>query len=175
MCHPVLFGLLLGVLAAKLLRRFSGCGGCHGGRRGGRRFGGGFGARWGGGDHSGLDRDFRGAPFSDGSGAARTPSRPIEELLLGLDLNQRQKEEAQPIFDRLAEFFGRSGPRLSAALSAIAAERFDRGQVEALFAGASPEVRRDLPDGMEHVHNILIPEQREHLRARLAGSAPAAS
>ncbi len=159
MCHPVLFGLLIGVLAAKLLRRFSSCrGGC--------------GSRW---EfrHGPFGRDFRGS-YSSFAGA-RSVTRSIDELLLGLDLNKRQQEEAQPILDRLVERTGKSGPRLTAALSAVAAERFDRAQAERIFTDAPPEAGRELVDGLEHFHNILIPEQREHLRARLDGAGGPAS
>ena len=174
MCHPVLFGLLAGIFAFKMMRRMSYLrhkgGGCGGGFTVSRWGGWGPGRRWSGhwghGEHHGQGGGFDG-------GNTTSASQPIEVILQGLDLNQRQKEEAQPIFDRLAEFLGRSGPRLHAALLTIAAESFDRKKAEAIFSGAAPDVQKELPEGMEHVHNILIPEQREHLRGRLG--TPAAS
>src|SRR5947209_2139055 len=127
MCHSFLLSLLLGVLLAKLAWRirhrgcsgYGGAGSCGGaGWRGGwhgwRGHHGGpgpFGHFFG-----GRGQGFGGPPWA---WAGRAPVRPMEELLRGLDLNQRQQEEAGPVLQTLAEAVGPAGPRLEFALSAV--------------------------------------------------------
>ncbi len=169
MCHPVLFGFIFGVFLAKMLRRWAfyrnGGGGCCGGhwarRRAAWRYGG-FGPFGGHGGHWARA----------GAGPAAATGRPLEELVRGLDLSTRQQQEATPILGLAREHLGGSGPRLEGALAAVAGERFDRARAEEALADSPPEVRRELLDGLEHLHNILIPEQREHLRAQLSGNTP---
>jgi hypothetical protein len=165
MCHSWFLGLLVGVLAFKALRYcawrhgFGGrhCGGfrphhgpCRGGRRGFVCFrSGGYG-----------EADFGGPAGSQGT-------RPINQVLKSLELNQRQQEEALPVLTLLQEVAGSSGPRIEAVLLAVAAARFEPQLVEGVLADVPPGPRRELVDGLEHLHNILIPEQRETLREQL--------
>lgn len=166
MCHSWFLGLLVGVLAFKVLRYcawrhgFGGrhCGAfrhhdgpCRGGRRGFVYFrAGGFG-----------EGDFGVPPGSQSA-------RPISQVLKSLELNQRQQEEALPVLTLLQEVAGSTGPRVEAALLAVAAARFEPQLVEGILADVPPGPRRELVDGLEHLHNILIPEQRETLREQLA-------
>lgn len=166
MCHSWFLGLLVGVLAFKVLRYcawrhgFGGrhCGGfrahnggCHGGRRGFVYFRAG---------------SYGEADFGPSAGSAG--ARPINQVLKSLELNQRQQEEALPVLSLLQEVAGSSGPRVEAALLAVAAARFEPQLVEGVLADVPPGPRRELVDGLEHLHNILIPEQRETLREQLA-------
>lgn len=198
MCGALLVGLLFGALTLKAMRRWAyfhngGCGpgaygfgsGCgpHGGHSGhfghrGRRFmyyrwggPGGYGeGRWGG---YGTDDN----PFGVRSGA-RYPSatKPIPEILRSLELNERQQQEATPVLALAQEWLGPAGPRIEAALLAIAADRFEPVLVEGLLVGAPEGVQRELTEGLEHLHTILIAEQREQLRNQLSRkkAAPAA-
>lgn len=185
MCHSLLFGLLIGALATRLffrmryLRHFGG--GCYGGRCGGRfgRFEGRFdGGRW--------RAGFPGAPFGVGqagatgaagaagqAGAAAQAAgaaaqRPVAELVGGLELNPRQQVEVSTVLALLTEQVGDRGLQASAALRAVASEPFDRMGAEDALATVAPALRRELVDGLEHVHTILIPEQREVLRKALS-------
>lgn len=171
MCHSFLFSLLFGILLARVLFRwrYGGCGAwrqgggaCGGAGFGGLRGGRGFG-RW-------ARRGFPGGPFGGGGAfpeAFQGGARPIETILQGLELNQRQQEEAAPVLNLLTEAVGRAGARVEFALAAVAAESFERGRLEGLLVDAPTELRRELIDGLEHVHNILIPEQRAHLLKQL--------
>lgn len=159
MCCSMLFGFLVGVVIFRALRRWScfrmghGCGGC-------RRWDGGPG--W---------RSYH-APRGDGYGPGfnvvpATPVRPLDELVAGLELNQRQASEAAPLFSLIRERFGQTGPATQTALQILAAERFDPGPLLPQLGGLPDAVRGDLVDGLEHVHTILILEQREALRRAL--------
>jgi hypothetical protein len=148
MCHPILIGVVGGVIAAKLLYRLrGGGGGCA------RRFhdgGDGYARRWSRWGRHGAAPDVPGVKLGDLAGK--------------LELNARQKEEATEVFARLAGAFGdrvEPGTRLNAVLEAISAEPFDA--ITAADALGTPD--KDLLDGIEHIHNILTPEQREKLRA----------
>lgn len=168
-----------------------GCG-PHGGHRG-RRFmyyrwggaGGGWGAGpWGGHpghhDHPGH-RGYAGHGGYDAQdnpfgirGAARPASKPIAEVLRSLELNERQQQEATPVLALAHEWLGPSGPRIEAALLAVAAERFEPVLVEGLLGDAPEPVQREIVEGLEHLHTILITEQREQLRTQLSRSSKAA-
>jgi Spy/CpxP family protein refolding chaperone len=152
MGHPILWGILAGALAARVAFRFwrfrrYGYGGC--GRRGwrARRFGGP--ATW----------------------------HRIIAALRGLDLNQRQKEDARDVLGKIRESIAAERARtLDDLLGAVGGDGFDRAKAEAALAREPhlPEgARKEILDGLEHLHNILTPEQRAHLRATLAGEPPA--
>lgn len=173
MCHSLFLGLVLGFLASRVfigMRRLRAMRGADcGGGRGGHGCGG-----W-------HRHAFRGGLFSGFSGQGgqadffsrfTSPGKTIEELAGALDLNARQQQEAAPVLTRLREHLGARGPHIEAALSVVAADRFDRQRLQDLLAHPSlvvpPEAARELLDGLEHLHNILIQEQREALRAQLA-------
>lgn len=176
MCHSVLFGLLLSAFFVRVAMRWHryqalgpgacGGGGCGGGF-GGRRFGGPFGWR----------RWERFGHFADGFGGFERPGRAVHlgEIVRDLELNARQQEEAQPVLTQLREQLGHSPLRFRGALSAVAAESFDRARAERVVDGVAPDQRGKLLEGLEHLHNILIPEQREVLRARLQGQGAGAA
>jgi hypothetical protein len=160
MCHGVIAGLLVGAIAAKALMRWRWHrmgGGCGGG--GGGCGGGGY-RRWGHWRHS--------VPV-DGDNARR-----VVELLGQLELNDRQRDEATSAFDGLKRTLGErfaAWGGLDVVLAAIAGATFDRAGVEAALGGAPKE----LLDDLEHVHNILTPEQRSRIAQVVAGDAPRAS
>lgn len=165
MCHSTLLGILLGVFATKLFWRWRayrhghGCAGGHcgpsGAARWARRCGFGPFNRWAG----------SGAGFGPGPGQAA--GRSLDEFLHHLDLNQRQQEESAPVFALLRERLGSSGARVEGVLAALAADSFDRARVESIVADVAPAERQKLVEGLEHVHTILIPEQRQYLRGQL--------
>jgi hypothetical protein len=71
------------------------------------------------------------------------------------------------------EWLGPAGPRIEAALLAVAGDRFEPVLIEGLLEGAPEPVRRELTEGLEHLHTILISEQREQLRNQLSrGKTP---
>jgi hypothetical protein len=140
MFHPVILGVVGGALAARALIRIRHGRGCAGGGRmafGGRRW------RRGGGD-----------------GRARVAPIQLSAAIAALELNARQKEELDEVLQTLRQSLGveqlESWPGLSRALRAVGAETFDRAQ----FDG---ELRGEALDGLEHLHNILTPEQRTQL------------
>lgn len=201
MCGAIIFGLIFGALTLRAMKRWAyyhhgcgggglghGCGGpgaghghCGGPR--GRRFmyyrwggaGGGWGAGpWGG--HGQPDGSFApDNPFGIRGAAARPAGKPIAEVLRSLELNERQQQEAAPVLALAHEWLGPSGPRIEAALLAVAAERFEPVLVEGLLADAPAPIQREILDGLEHLHTILISEQREQLRTQLSRSNKAAA
>lgn len=157
MCHSVLFGFLIGALVTRMFIRYRSF--LHHGGCGGRRHG------WARGCHQGSRR-WR-AGFQPG------PAYPaIDELVAGLELNQRQQEEARGVLGLIKEQLGDRSAQAHAALAAVAAEPFDRLEAEGALRDVPPALRRELVDGLEHVHTILIPEQRAALRERLQRSQP---
>ncbi len=184
MCGSIFLGIFFGALAVKAMRRWSrfhgGCGGGagHGCGRGGRRF---MYYRWNGGGHAGGGWHGRGGGegHDDGAwgirGGARPAAKPIAEVLRSLELNDRQRQEAAPVLALAQEWIGASGPRIEAALLAVASERFEPVLVEALLDGSPEQVRREIVDGLEHLHTILIAEQREQLRTQLSRGKPTAA
>ena len=156
MCHSLLFGLLLGAFVARLAFR----------RRFHHAWHGGACAAW-----RGPSGDGRFGRFYDGVQGFERAGRSFNlgELVRDLELNARQQEEAQPVLTQLREQLGGSQLRLRGALAAVAAEGFDRARAESVVTDVAPEVRLQLLEGLEHLHDILIPEQREVLRARLQG------
>jgi hypothetical protein len=152
MCGTVALGLLGGLVASKLLFR----------RRWHHRHGGaGF-------------RRFRDRRF----GAAPPPpvdtARTLDKLLAPLELNERQAEEAREAFADVAQVLGPRYPQwngLEEALAAVAAEPFDRARAQASLAGVEPDPAKNAVDALEHVHNILTPEQRDKLDQLLLGKS----
>ncbi|HZS41911.1 MAG TPA: hypothetical protein VFF06_34010 [Polyangia bacterium] len=164
MCHPILLGVVGGILAAKLLYRFRGGGGCaRRFRDGGGGCGGGYARRWG----RWSRRHGGGAPDAADLGVK------LSDVAGKLELNARQKEEASEVFARLTGAFGdrvEPGTRLHAVLETISAEPFNEdAAADALGIPDGPPspADKELLDGVEHVHNILTNEQREKLRAIL--------
>lgn len=152
MCCSMLFGFVVGVLAFKVLRCvgwFFGRGraGCANHRCCGAA-----------GHRSGYTRS------ENGSVAGRLS---IDGILPGLELNERQHVEAAPIFALLSERLGGRGPRIEIALSILAKERFDAAPLADELLGLSPGEQRRILDGLEHLHTILIAEQREYLNKEL--------
>jgi hypothetical protein len=85
----------------------------------------------------------------------------------GLELNDRQQAEANPVFALVRERLGGIGVRMEAALRVVADDRFEPEPLIALLGGWPQDRQRELLDAIEHLHTILIPEQREQLRKEL--------
>jgi Spy/CpxP family protein refolding chaperone len=160
MCGTVALGLLGGLLASKLLfrRRFR-----HhhfdGGGGGGRHFG-----RW------GRRRWQQQEPVPPPAVTpAGTPER-LHKLLPILELNERQKEEAREAFGDVQQALGpgwQNWSGLDEALAAVAAEPFDAARAKAAVGGVGQA--KVAVDALEHIHNILTPEQRDKLDEALLG------
>ena len=145
MCGTVALGLIGGLVASKLLFR---------GRFRRHRMG-----RW--------RRRFDAPPPA--AGVATTPER-LHKLLPLLELNDRQKEEAREAFGDVAQALGPSWTAwtgLEEALAAVAAEPFDQARAKAALGPL--EQQKPALDALEHVHNILTPEQRDKLDEALLG------
>ena len=155
MCGTVALGLLGGLVASKLLFR----------RRWHHR-------------HGGFGRGHGFRRFRDRHDDVAPPTmdtaRTLEKLLLPLELNQRQAEEAREAFADVAQALG---PRysqwsgLEEAMAAVAAEPFDRARAQASLAGVEPDPAKHAVDALEHVHNILTPEQRDKLDELILGKS----
>ncbi len=91
----------------------------------------------------------------------------LDEATRGLELHERQRAEAEPVLNRLKEWLGSRGPRISAILTVLSSERFDGEALGPILGELPPTERRELFEGLEHLHTILIPEQRESLRRAL--------
>ena len=146
MCGTVALGLLGGLIASKVLfrRRFRHHQ-HHGGSWGWRR------------------RRFDAPPPPPVPADA---SQRVKTLLGRLELNQRQTEEANDAFGDISMALGagwQSWPGLDEALAAVAAEPFDKARAQAALGTLAPEPLKLALDALEHVHNILLPEQREKL------------
>ena len=147
----------------------AGCGGGFGPGGGPGR--GGWAAGWGGpgfggpGFHDGWDPrgDGTGRGFARGKATGIT----LDEVTRSLELHERQRAEAEPVLNRLKEWLGSRGPRIEAVLLILAAERFDGDALLSLLTELPPTERRELFEGLEHLHTILISEQREVLRKAL--------
>jgi hypothetical protein len=117
-------------------------------------------------------RGFRGAdapPPFDASSRVAT-------LLSGLELNARQKEEADEVFATIARALGpayASWTGVDEALAAVASDPFDRHLAEASLP-APADVRRKLVEELEHLNVILTSEQHARLREKLGGPPTAA-
>jgi hypothetical protein len=129
------------------------------------RWGGGWGGRHG---HGGGYGAYGSEDGAFGVRSGRPASKPISEVLRSLELNDRQRQEAAPVLALAQEWLGPAGPRIEAALLAVAGDRFEPVLVEGLLEGAPEPVRRELTEGLEHLHTILISEQREQLRNQLS-------
>ena len=149
MCGTV-FGIIGGVLAAKALLRWRWR--RHGGGSVCRRGGGECGPGSGGGGWRGRWRRQYTTP-----GATVVPSVTLADIVRGLELNERQAADFHEVLATVPR-----DASLAPVLATIGEEVFARGVAESLLAGA-PNAK-DLTDGLEHLHNILTPEQREKLR-----------
>jgi hypothetical protein len=154
----------------------AGCGSGYGARRHGPGWGPGWADRsgWGFHGHPGAyggddPRGFDGEPGFDGGQAvrARVKNVSLDEATRGLELHERQRAEAEPVVNRLKEWLGSRGPRISAVLTVLSQERFDAEALGPILGDLPPTERRELFEGLEHLHTILIPEQRESLRRAL--------
>jgi len=193
MCCGTLLGFIVGVVVFKIFRRWaawrfgygghscghfgSGCGGHHRSYnrwrnygpghgawdRGGAAQGSDFGASTGAGSGAGSGSN---SSSSAGSGAASS-GRPIDDLVRVLELNQRQKDEAAPVFSLIKQRLGVLGPRVDLALSVIAGDRFEPEPLLAQLGDLPDFVQHELCEALEHLHTILINEQREALRKEL--------
>jgi hypothetical protein len=153
--------------------RWGGAGGGWGnGPWGGQPGHGGHGSHGGHGGHGSYEAQDN--PFGIRGAAARPAGKPIAEVLRSLELNERQQQEATPVLALAHEWLGPSGPRIEAALLAVASERFEPVLVEGLLTDAPEPVQREILEGLEHLHTILISEQREQLRTQLSRSNKAA-
>jgi hypothetical protein len=181
MCCSTLFGFIVGVVLFKVFRRWAawrfgyGAGGCGHGGGGcgghGRAYN-----RWNQGGS--YDRGFSNQSAANSSGfagsaanaAGNTSSqsgRPLDDLVRGLELNQRQQEEAAPVFALIKQRLGVVGTRVDLAIGLLAADRFDPTPLVEQLGDLPEPLRRDLIDGLEHIHTILISEQREALKREL--------
>jgi Spy/CpxP family protein refolding chaperone len=140
-CHPVLMGAVGGFLAVKLIHRLR-----HHHH------------------HHGHFRHFRGGP-------AR-----LFWIARELELDRRQKQEIWAVMREVRRSVGelRFGriEGMDAIADALSSETFDKAAVEAAAAKqgeAFAEVRAKVVAGLERVHAILRPEQRERLREILSG------
>ena len=159
MHHPILFGVLGGLILTRLVFRArmrrawagGGCGCAY--RRGGP-------IDLGAPDGPPAWARHRGRAFARWSRRWRAEAQPAPAVPVdvagALELNQRQRE----LFD---ELLARARPALSVAalaeaLAAVGREPFDRAEVEAVVGN------RELVDDLEHLHHSLTPEQRARLR-----------
>ena len=158
MCGTVAIGAVVGLVVSKMLfrRRFR-----HhhfDGGGGGRHFG-----RW------GRRRWRQEAVPPPAVTSAGTPER-LHKLLPVLELNERQKEEAREAFGDVQQALGpgwQNWSGLDEALAAVAAEPFDAARARAAVGGV--EQAKLAVDALEHIHNILTPEQRDKLDEALLG------
>jgi hypothetical protein len=153
MAHPILLGVLGGLVAARLIMRaryrraYGGGGGCGGrfargpmdlGAPERHRHSGRWGRRWG-----------RWAGAND---EARAPI----DVAGSLELNARQKELYDEVVGKAKSALGVES--LAEALAAVGREPFDRADVETIVQ------KPELVDELEHLHHSLTPEQRAKLR-----------
>lgn len=144
MISPIVVGLLGGVVVARLAmrRRMRWAGGC-----------GGYARRWEG--RRGFSR--WAPPDADG---VKLAADKLTAQVAALELNARQKEELEDVFATIREQAGVGSvsqwPALDRAFAAIRGDEFE------------PDLVKDQPekilDALEHLHNILTPEQRASLR-----------
>ena len=154
MCHhPILWGLLAGFVITRIVYRLRWL-----------RRGGGLGRRCG---HHGRHGAWRRDRRSHGASLLSVTER-VARLARDLELNARQNDEVQEVFAMIRETLGARFEEwgdLDLALAAIAVEPFDRARAEAAFGAVSdPARKKELVDGIEHIHNILTPEQRARLQ-----------
>ena len=157
MVGTVTLGLVGGLIASKMLFRAR--------HRHARCGGGGHARRW----HGPGARWRRGDAGGDGGISVQAPPAPVDSArllvarLAPLELSQRQAEEAREAFADVASALGvawRGWSGVGEALSAIGAEPFDRARAAAALGELDGETARHALDALEHVHNILTPEQR---------------
>ena len=99
----------------------------------------------------------------------------MDDLARALELHERQRTEAEPVLSLIKEWLGSRGARADAALATLVPERFDAGPLLRQIDDVPPGPRNALVEGLEHLHTILISEQRDALRAALRLDPGAAS
>jgi hypothetical protein len=160
MVGTVTLGLVGGLIASKMLFRAR--------YRRARCGAGGHARRW----HGPGGRWRRGDAGSDGGISVQAPPAPVDSArlldarLAPLELSQRQAEEAREAFADVAAALGatwRGWSGLPEALAAVGSEPFDRARAAAALGELDGETARHALDALEHVHNILTPEQRDQL------------
>lgn len=192
----VILGVLAGVAVGKLvmrrrrhwmMRRGGGPGGWGGfggwrGHHGEGREGGEAAAVGGEGAAPDEGRGFRFRWFQRRArawGGGESPPRvDLAGVLKGLELNERQRDEAEEVFDTIrGALGGRRFTRwdaLSTVLAAIGSEPFDRSVVELAVDAegrALEGLKKEIVDGVEHLHDILTAEQRAKLRGTIGEGA----
>jgi hypothetical protein len=144
MFHPVFLGVVGGALVARMVMRIRHGRGCAGGSR--MAFGG---RRW-----------RRGRV--DGRAAAGVAPIELSTVIGALELNARQKQELDEVLQTLRQSLGveriEAWPGLSRALRLVGGATFDRAEL-----AAHEQLSDEAIDGLEHLHNILTPEQRAQL------------
>ena len=105
----------------------------------------------------------------------RSSGRSGEDLARALELHERQRTEAEPVLSLIKEWLGSRGARADAVLATLVPERFDAGPLLRQIDDVPPGPRNALVEGLEHLHTILISEQRDALRAALRLDPGAAS
>jgi hypothetical protein len=102
--------------------------------------------------------------------AAVDAPRRVAEVLGKLELSQRQSEEAEEVFAAIGQALGDQYKRwaeVDMALGSAGGVEFDRQSADASLPLPAAQ-RRELVDGLEHLHTILTGEQRERLRQEVA-------
>ncbi len=179
---PILAGLLLTkmLVRAFIWRRRMAFGGGHGHFRGGCGGGGGHGWRAWRRHGQQLGADITGAGggqvFVRNEAPIVDVRSELSALFGSLELAEAQRDEVDDVMaiarrsvgdERFARWTG-----LVAALGVVAEDTFDPIRV----AGAlGPNANKQLVDGLEHLHNILLPEQAEQLRVGVAAVLRAAA
>lgn len=151
----VITTIVFAKIALRALRyRFGGA--CHGGSCHARRH---FGRRWRGHavDLNDIDLgDYATYRRWDGN-VGRSADRAVSSILEGLELNDRQRTEAE---DVLAVLHGARTRQLSLALRACARSTFD---ADLAAAAIGPGASVEAIDALDHLHTILTDEQRAAL------------
>jgi hypothetical protein len=104
------------------------------------------------GDFGGHDDDLR--DWSRGRGRGQSTELRAQEILSGLELNERQRAEAG---DVLAVLRSARVGQLPLALRACSRPSFD---ADLAAAAIGAHASRDAMDALEHLHTILTEEQR---------------
>ncbi|HZS41489.1 MAG TPA: periplasmic heavy metal sensor [Polyangia bacterium] len=115
-----------------------------------------------------------------GFGRGRFGGRGMFFALRRLGLDRGQREQVWSVVHDVKQSFGelRAGKLrgLDAAVDAVSGPTFDRTRVEAEAAKqgeAFGRARQAIVDGLERIHAILTPEQRERLRSMMGGEPEA--
>jgi hypothetical protein len=162
MCHVgFLIPLVLGLIALRVVMRvlwWRRARGYYGGGGGGcGRMG--WHARWRHGWHGGPSRE-EGQVFVDRG----RDSRDVEAAFASLDLSSGQRDQVAEVFEAFRDAGYNNWNGLIGALVLVTEDRFDAIRVAGQLG---PMATREMVDALEHVHNILLDEQRAALAAVL--------